>query len=106
MFLIKLISEAVRENINFEPPDRKMFQECVMNALRAAKQKHRRATDVKDDEVQVTKRQRMEQIADILYAKPSNNNIKQDGTLSEPKSRKNNMDISFSEDSVSSENDH
>jgi len=103
MFLIKLISEAVRENRNFEPPDRKMFQECVMNALRAAKQKHRRATDVKDDEV--TKRQRMEQIADILYAKPSNNNVKQDETLSEPKSKKNNADISFSEDSVSSEND-
>jgi len=51
MFLIKLISEAVRKNRNFEPPDRKMFQECVMNALRAEKQKHRRATDVKDDKV-------------------------------------------------------
>jgi len=104
MFLIKLISETVRENRNFEPSDRKMFQECVMNALRAAKQRHRRATDVKNDEV--TKQQRMEQIADILYAKPSNNNVKQDGNLSVSKSRKNNADISFSEDSVSFKNDH
>lgn len=160
--MIKLISGAVRENRNFEPPDRKVFQECVMNALRAAKQKHRRAidandnevttrrrmqqiadelytkpsnnnvkktgtsselklgenntntllakykhrreTDVKDDEVK--KRRRLEQIADVSYAKSSNKNVNQAGTSSGSKSSENNTDMSFSEDSVSSEDDH
>lgn len=93
MFLIKLISGAVRENRSFESPDRKMFQDCVMSALRAAKQKHRRATDVKGNEV--TTRRQMEQVANVLYTKPSNNNVEKAGTSSEPKSRENNADISF-----------
>lgn len=59
---------------------------------------------MKDDEVK--KRRRLEQIADVPYAKPSNNNVKQAGTSSGSKSRENNTDMSFSEDSVSSEDDH
>lgn len=48
----------------------------------------------------------MEQVADVLYAKPSNNNVEKAETSSGPKSKENNADISFSEDSVSSEGDY
>ncbi|XP_025993737.1 uncharacterized protein LOC105202943 [Solenopsis invicta] len=84
--LMHTIFRAVRANKNFESPDRKMFQKCVMNALQATKQKHRRATNVNDNEVTMT-RHRMEQIANIVYTKPCNNNLQKARTSSGLKSK-------------------
>lgn len=66
MYWMDCLSGAVRSNTHFEAPSRKLFQDSITNALRAAKQKQRRTSDSRKEEG-TSKRRRIEDIADGLY---------------------------------------